>query len=137
MTLLAVMAMARPRRPAHEAALVRDLTASMGGSVRARATRAARMVAAEAVAYLDTDPEDPTDQLIAAVRSLAPVSPARRLATCPDLDTVALVLAGRTRRFQARGGRQLGADAWRRESEEVAAETAAILAERYRDHLRK
>lgn len=109
----------------------------MGGTVRARATRAARMVASEAVAYLDTDPDDVTDRLILIAQAQGGGSPAYTLATCPEIDIASIVIAARTRRFQARGGRQLSERAWSKETIDVLNETAALLAERFRRHLRK
>lgn len=135
--IVAVYAMARPARPERERELVRELTAGMGGTARARATRAARLVAAEAVAFLAADPDDVTDRVLLLARASLSRTPAYLLATCPEIDTAAIVLGARTRRFQARGGRQIGPDAWARETEEVVAETSTLLAERFRRHLRK
>jgi hypothetical protein len=128
------MAMARPRLPDVERELVIAAAAGTAGSARAMAARLARQVAREAVAFVDREPGDLADALVRAEAALAP-TPVFLLATLPEIDTAALVMVARTRRYAARGCRQLAAEAWRAEGEAVTEEVGEALAERYRRHL--
>ena len=126
-----VMAMARPKRPSAERELVIAATERMTGSARARASRLARQVAREAAAFVDREPGDLSDALLLAEAVIAP-SPAFLLATVADVNTAALFIDARARRYIARGCQQLSPAAWAAETAELTAELGEVLTDRYR-----
>jgi hypothetical protein len=124
--MLAVYAMARPRRPDAEREAV--LSAPAGdGSAAQRARTLARAVVSAAVQDMD---QDPGDRLVSLLMPLS-VTPIARLATDPEIGTAGLIVRERMRRMEARGGRRLQEWEWCREDREIAATVTAVLAERY------
>ncbi|UUL82231.1 hypothetical protein [Sphingomonas qomolangmaensis] len=130
MTIMRVYAMARPRRPLSERDAVRA-AAGVSGSVTCRATALARRVAAATIAEIDR----PHAERILSLLNAMTGDPVTALATDAEIDTAALVVAARTRRLEARGGRRLPEAGWANEDREIAAEVAHVLARRYRAHL--
>lgn len=131
-----VMAMARPPRPIRERVAVAEAAAALTcPSNRTKAAKIARLVAAEAVAYLDADPVEQRLGDLDAAFAPSPPSPIITLARCPEINTVGLVAARRAERFEARSFRQIGQREWEAETQAIIAEVAAVLAERYRRFL--
>lgn len=127
-----VYAMARPRRPMGEAALVRA-AADASGSALERARRVATLVTAAAMQDVDREPEA---EIIGLLLTLNP-NPILSLATDPEIDTAALIRDERAHRTACRGGRRLREREWPSEDRAVAQVVADKLAERYRRHLAK
>jgi hypothetical protein len=106
-------------------------------SIAATAAEIARRVAEDCVAYVDSDREE---EIIAALSQLeAHMKPAPivALSRSADIDTAALVVAARTKRFHARSCRQLSEPEWKRETAEVVSQLTERLAARYRRILKE
>ena len=131
-----VYGMARPRLPGSERVAVRAAAAQLPDDLSAirKAARVARQVVR---AYLrDEGCTDPFQRaLIQAKQSLDP-DPAIAIATSPQTDIADKFLSHRLARYEARGGRQLGAEAWEAETRTIAQEVEKQLTRRYRDYLR-
>lgn len=129
--LIAVYAMARPRRPVVERQAV--LAAAIGkGSQSQRAAQLADRVAVAALKYVDADPADRLANMLRD-RDRTPVS---ILATDAEIDTASLIIAERVRRLESRGGQLLQERHWTAENRATVAAVAAQLTERYRRFLR-
>jgi hypothetical protein len=129
--IVAVYAMARPRRPEAERAAVIAAAAETGGTVAQRAALLAKRVATAVLADIDAEPDD---RVLTILRQMQ-ATPIDVLATDPDIDTAALVLAERLRSLTARAGRRLPEREWAAEDRTIVAVIANRLARRYRRHL--
>lgn len=130
------MKVGQPGRPAVEARLVRQAVAGLDPAApRARVARGlAREVAAELEAFVAED-----DAALAALGDLkrhALPSPARALATDPDVDTLALFVEQRVARLRARSGRGNTPAADEAERRAIMRDVEQRLTGRYLRHLR-
>lgn len=132
-------AMARPARPDGErkALLAAAAPISGGRSARDLGLCIARRVASEALSEFDRNPEDHLADALAELAAFVGDSPVRRLATCPAIDTAALIRRVRLADFEARGWRHLPQADWPRERERTLRAITAILARRYARLLRE
>lgn len=125
------------RRPPDERTAVLNAAAMLPKrSARATAANIARQVAADCVAWVALDLADELVGGLAELEAMAKPTPVIILSRCPQIDTAAHVLDARSRRFRARGCRQISESEWRRETTEIVDEIAALLTERYRDVLK-
>lgn len=125
--IVAVYAMARPRRPAVERDLVRQAAGRAGGAAE-RAVRLARRVAAATMLEMDAEETDRVLQLLRAIAA----DPMTRLASDPEIDTAALIRSEREKRAAGRGGRRLRERDWPAEDREILAAVSDTLSRRYR-----
>lgn len=133
-----VMAVARgPARPPLEARLVREAVASAPPHTPREplARDLARKVVEELAAFL-SEPDDPLLIAIGEVSRRAFPSPAVALATDPEVDTLAVFIAGRVERLTNRHGRGLSPADDAVERRAILAEMEERLAGRYLRHLR-
>lgn len=130
-----VLAMARPRLPIAEVDAVKAAAAqiSAGRSTQCTARSIAKRVTADLLTFLD---DDPVDAALSKLRALTDPSPFSVLARCPEINTYALFRDRRMARIAARECRQLGVEAWKAETRDVAAEVEDQLAGRYAKLLR-
>lgn len=93
----------------------------------------AREIAARVWRHMEDmlDADDEVTPLMARLVAITGGDPAMLLATCPDIDTAALVRAERLARFEARGCRQLSAGDWQAEGRAIGRIVRARLARRY------
>ena len=126
-----VFAMARPRRPATEAEIVRAALAGQAGTAAQRARRLALAVAELALRDVDGDPGDRVLLLLGALDA----SPAAKLATDPQIDTAAMIRSERAQRMEARSWRRLPEREWNTEDRQTVAAVADTLAKRYARYL--
>lgn len=122
-----VLGMARPARPAAEAAAVAEAAARIRAETGHRAVQPiareiARRVVAELLTDLDRDPLE---------AALVEPSAVRTLATCAEIDTVSLFVERRVERLRARAGRDLSPFQQAHERREVAIEITNLLSNRY------
>lgn len=134
----AVRGMARPRRPVGEREAVRAAAVELPAlSARAAAGVIARRVAAAAMSDAEIDPTDAVALALAELAATVDGSPVTTLATCPEIDTMAVVRAHRLAAFEARGCSQLPEWQWPAERAAAMAMLIDALAARYARHLRK
>lgn len=133
-----VFAMARPGRPAVERATViaaaRQLAPGM--SARRAAELIARRVAAAVVRDIETADSDNLILQLDQLASILTPGPVTTLATCPDIDSAALVRRHRLAAFEARGCRHLRETEWAAERAGLIQALTATLTQRYARHLR-
>lgn len=97
------MKVGQPGRPAAEGRLVREAAANATGPREPLARALAREVVEELAAFLAED--DPVLAAFGDFKRRAIPTPARTLATDPDIDTLALFVDERVARLRARSGR--------------------------------
>ena len=126
----------RPKRPALEARLVREALADADPAAPREplARDLARRVVAELAKFVVDD--DPLALALADLRLRAFPTPARSLATDPELDTLGLFVERRVAGVRDRAGRYLGQEAARTEREQILSELEVALSRRYLRHLR-
>lgn len=128
--------MARPRRCAAEAVLLRAAVAELGatGSMRSQAAAVAIAVAKVAVASLRG--ADDLDALLDTAASRLVGSAVALLATDAAIGVEALAIGEAVKAFEARGCRHVPADQWPRADEELRMAVQSRLLERYRKALK-
>jgi hypothetical protein len=126
----------RPARPAIEAMLVREAVAGQQSSTEGKARALAKAVVRELAAYLDEE-GDELSQAMGEFKRAAFASPAVKLATDAEIDTLALYVEGRTGRLRARAGRGICSQADAMERDAVLTDIERRLTGRYLRHLRR
>lgn len=133
-----VMCMARPRRPEAEVRLVRKAACVVRSEMHLNSAKAiGREVARRVVKELAKELEgDPLDLALAAIGRDLLGCPFQRLATCPDINTIAEFVERRIRRIEDRQGRYLSTCRQAEERATILAEVEDLLTGRYDRHLR-
>lgn len=129
--------MARPARPAAEAALVREAGHIVSAETGITAAQPlAREIAARVVKELLAEIGGlAAEPLLVALQKAAP-SPFVTLATCPETDTLSDFVQRRVDRLRSRAGAYLSPSSQIRERNAIAKEVSLLLFGRYLRHLR-
>lgn len=127
-----VYAMGRPRRPGSERVAVRAAAARLPDALSA--SRKASEIARQAIAaFVDDEGREPFERALAGLSQTLDPDPVQAIAN--DGIVAEKFVAERMARFEARGCRQVGDEAWRAETRSIARTVQAQLARRFRDYL--